>query len=264
VGIAFQCTCGAEIAVQSPGQKEASCRKCLRIWRRSGWGDAFEPAGEATARFLDGGDQAIPLADNACGGCGDTGLLLGGWMGPTKDAPYPRACHCERGRELDTPRKVQLKVAEIVDRNVEEGGGYWTAKYPALATLAGHLEDVERAVETDAPLPPVFNLTGPRPIPVKSSYVDSLGLDVLELRMDRYGRDLNLPEFRGSIQEVQQADVVKLVDERTGRKRVVKHRASQAPYFECGDDREPFGTCTKRRGHEGAHQDDVKGRGWDP
>lgn len=258
MGIAFQCACGAQVDVRSPSQKEATCGKCYRMWRRNAHGDTFQPV---TA------DDDLPprtqIPHAGCPMCSDTGLMLGGWMGPTKEAPYPRACtRCARGFELDTPRKVQLKVAEIVDRSVEEGGGYWTAKYPALATLSGHLEDVERAVETDAPLPPVFDLAGPGPIPVKSSYVDAVGVDVLELRMDRYGRDLNGTEFKGSMREVAEADVVKLVDERTGAKRVVKHRFGPAPYFECGENREPFGTCTRPQGHDGMHQDAHRDRSW--
>jgi len=237
------------------------------MWERKEWGDAFRPMDAGGPVYADEEpvpiEKTIPLDTSGCSMCADSGLMLGGWMGPTKEAPYPRACtRCERGAELDTPRKVQLKVLEMVGRAWEDGSGWWTAKYPALATLHGHLEDVERAVELDTALPPVFDLLANGPIPNKTSYNDAAGRAVIEYRMDTYGSNID-STFKGSLAEVAEAEVVKFVDERTGAKRVVKHRRHMTPYFECGHDREPFGKCTLPNSHTGVHEDEIRGRRWD-
>jgi hypothetical protein len=180
-------------------------------------------------------------------------------MGPTKEAPYPRACpRCDAGARLDTGRKVQLKVQELVDRSHEEGGGYWTRKYPAFTTLAGHLEDVERAVETDGRLPDVLDLprVGVAFDPEELLFGDDLvvyqtqgGYDVL---VSRKGK-------RPPARMVAAADVWKVVD--TNGVQVIKHRDRPALYMECGE-RASGHRCCWPVAHPGPHKDDQTGMEW--
>jgi hypothetical protein len=96
---AFQCMCGAEVAIRGPGQMTAQCGNCYRRWKRGEW-DVFIPDEPEPEMWSDGerimakpgGARAslLQMAPGACSCCGDTGLKLGGWMGPTKDRPYPR------------------------------------------------------------------------------------------------------------------------------------------------------------------------------
>jgi hypothetical protein len=189
-----------------------------------------------------------------CSMCRDTGLMLGGWMGPTKDAPWPRACtSCDCGRAM-TPRDVQLKVMELVQADLDsnyfredENGepehvpGYWAGRYVPLLGL----DD------------PRFNVHDAEPFDIGDQdvarYVTDDDSAVL---VTREGVD---PPYS----EVQLADIWKVVT-RNGQVAVKKHRFEKADYFECGAvSTGQFRTrCTEPRRHAGMHRDDATGRTW--
>jgi hypothetical protein len=280
---AFQCICGAEIKVATDTE-EVPCPNCGEVWWRAPASDRFQtikPAGNRPIRgarpssvtfdeadadeFYDHGLQtglAQAGADGLCSSCANTGLDLAGWMGPTEQRPYPDACDCECGQRLDTARKVQLKVQELVDRSHEEGGGYWTAKYPAFNTLAGHLEDVERAVETDARLPDVLDLPNVGMPPGSLPYFDNLPDEMVTYATDD---DLSVIVSREGkrppTQMISNADVWKVVAP-SGMVQIIKHRTAQAGYVECGATKRFAGRCTEPANHTGTHRDDATGRLW--
>lgn len=199
------------------------------------------------------------VSDDAdCMMCGDTGLMLGGWMGPTKEAPWPRACtSCDCGRAM-TPRAVQLKVMELVQHDLDshyfrenENGqpepmpGWWAAKYNSLldVTLLGSDQrfDVHAAEPFDI---------GDQDV---AKYVTDDDLNVLVTR-----RTVDPP-----YSEVEQADVWKVLD--PSGVAVRKHRAGRVvPYFECqAVSGGHFRTrCTEPRHHAGPHRCDSTGATW--
>lgn len=176
---------------------------------------------------------------NFCETCDDTGIMRGGWMGPTRDAPWPRPCTCDVGRAM-TPRDVQLKVMELVQRDLDSGRpigerGWFAETYAPLLGLDDWQHDAEPFDIGDQDL---------------ATYVNDLDETVL---VTREGFDPPWSAVAG-------ADVWKVLT-RNGVA-VKKHRDSAGDYFECGDDRAPFGVCTKPRNHPGAHYDDHTGRSW--
>lgn len=223
-------------------------------------GDAVIRGMDAAAASFDEtkGPGQLVSDDADCMMCGDTGLMLGGWMGPTKEAPWPRPCtSCDCGRAM-TPRAVQLKVMELVQRDLDsnyfrenENGqpepmpGWWAAKYGSLLDVK--LLDRNRRFDVHDAEP--FDI-GDQDI---AKYVTD---DDLKVLVTKDGID---PPYS----EVASADVWKILT-RNGQVAVKKHRFKQGDYFECqaasgGDFRT---RCTEPRRHAGPHSCDATGRTW--